>query len=282
MKTRQAGKDSRMFGYVVANMDTLSQDARERYRAVYCGLCRALGYQHGQPGRLALTYDMAFLILLLSALNRTELAEQKPIRCALHPLQQRTAFTNSYTRYAADMNVMLAYYQRLDDWQDERKASALLHSRVLGRSMEQVAARYPKQKQAIEEGLIALSRMEREGETNPDLPAAAFGAILGSVFAPETHEHADQLRIFGELLGRFIYVMDAAVDLKKDIQKERYNPLVAIPSQRHEQILNLLMADCTRAYEALPLLQDRELMDNILYSGVWTRYHQTKKEGESA
>lgn len=270
-----------MFGYVIANMDTLSQGARERYRAVYCGLCRALGRQHGQLGRLTLTYDMVFLILLLSALDRTELAEEKPIRCALHPLQQRTAFTNRHTSYAADMNVMLAYYQRLDDWQDERKASALLQSRILGRSMEQAAARYPKQKQAIEEGLRALSRMEREGETNPDLPAAAFGAILGSIFVPGIHEQADKLRVFGELLGRFIYVMDAAVDLKKDIQKERYNPLVAIPSQRHEQILSLLMADCTQAYEALPLHQDRELMDNILYSGVWTRYHQAKKEREN-
>ena len=73
MKTRPAGKDGWMFGYVIANMDTLSQGARERYRAVYCGLCRTLGRQHGQLGRLTLTYDMVFLILLLSALDRTEL-----------------------------------------------------------------------------------------------------------------------------------------------------------------------------------------------------------------
>ena len=61
-----------MFGYVVANVDALKQEDRERYRAVYCGLCRALGKGYGQAGRLTLTYDMTFLILLLSALDRSE------------------------------------------------------------------------------------------------------------------------------------------------------------------------------------------------------------------
>ena len=57
-----------MFGYVMANQDGLSAEAKERYHAAYCGLCHALGKRHGQKSRLTLTYDLAFLAVFLSAL----------------------------------------------------------------------------------------------------------------------------------------------------------------------------------------------------------------------
>ena len=82
-----------MFGYVVANLDRLTPAQKERYRAVYCGLCRALRDRYGQSCRLTLSYDMAFLVLLLSSLDRTELAEEKAFRCPLHPASRRRAFS---------------------------------------------------------------------------------------------------------------------------------------------------------------------------------------------
>lgn len=267
-----------MFGYVVANVDALSESERERYRSVYCGLCRALGRGHGQAARLTLTYDMTFLIVLLSALDKTEISEEKAFRCPMHPLQARSAFYNRYTQYAADMNILLAYYQQMDDWEDDRKPGALLRAKALSKSLEELNRMYPRQSEAVRQGLKLLSEMEKAGEATPDLPAAAFGGITGSVFVPsEGHPLAAQLYAFGDKLGRFIYLMDAAVDLKKDILREKYNPLVFIPSQRHEQLLQVLMADCAEAFEALPVYQDRELLENILYSGVWTRFPKRAK-----
>lgn len=270
-----------MFGYVVANVDALSEFDRERYRSVYCGLCRQLSKSFGQLGRLTLTYDMTFLILLLSSLDKTELSEEKAFRCALHPLQKRKAFSNQYTLYAADMNLLLAYYQKMDDWADDKKTAALLQAKLLGGSIADLKERYPRQSRALEKGLEELSKMEKDGEPNPDLPAAVFGHILGEIFVPEGHADAEKLYQFGNRLGRFIYLMDAAVDLKKDIQHEKYNPLVAIPTARHEAMLNLLMADCAEAFSALPVKQDKALMENILYSGVWSRYPAHHK-GEKA
>ena len=57
-----------MFGYVVANKTGLSEQQLARYRAFYCGLCRALRTRCGQLGRMTLTYDMALLVMLLSSL----------------------------------------------------------------------------------------------------------------------------------------------------------------------------------------------------------------------
>ena len=37
-------------------------------------------------------------------------------------------------------------------------------------------------------------------------------------------------------------------------------------------------ADASERYEKLPLVQDKALLDNILYSGVWVNYRGKRKE----
>ena len=90
----------------------------------------------------------------------------------------------------------------------------------------------------------------------------------------------------GIALGRFIYLLDAAVDYRKDKKKGKYNPYIAMGSEedwpRWEQYLVLAMARCTESYERLPLVQDKALLDNILYSGVWVGYRGKKKEETGA
>lgn len=77
-------------------------------------------------------------------------------------------------------------------------------------------------------------------------------------------------------LGRFIYLADAAVDYRRDKRKGKYNPYLAMGSEedwpRWEEYLVLDMGRCTDAYEKLPLVQDKALLDNILYSGVWVNF----------
>ena len=47
---------------------------------------------------------------------------------------------------------------------------------------------------------------------------------------------------------------------------------------RWEEYLVLAMAKCTDHYERLPLVQDKDILDNILYSGVWVNARGEKKE----
>ena len=44
-----------------------------------------------------------------------------------------------------------------------------------------------------------------------------------------------------------------------------------------EQCLVLTMERCCEAYELLPLVQDKAILDNILYSGVWVSYRGKEK-----
>lgn len=266
-----------MFGYVVANVEQLTDEQRSLYRAFYCGLCGELGRRHGQLSRSTLTYDMTFLILLLSSLEGEE-PVLKPFRCAAHPFKKQQAFISRYTPYGADMNVLLAQAQRLDSWQDDRSLLSLSQAKLLETTARKAEAAYPRQAKAIAEALRELSLMEKEDVTNPDLPAAAFGRLLGEVFvADDSRPNAGALYGFGFTLGRFIYMMDAALDLKEDIKKQRYNPLITIPSIQHEGLLQLHMAQCAACFEKLEIKRSKELLENILYSGVWTEYAAKKR-----
>ena len=42
--------------------------------------------------------------------------------------------------------------------------------------------------------------------------------------------------------------------------------------------MTMLLGECSTAFEALPVLQDVELLRNILYSGVWLRYEAAMKK----
>ena len=120
-----------MFGYVIADLARLDEAQRTRYKSVYCGLCRALFHSYGPVPALALTYDMAFLTLFLSALY--EPAEKTgAARCLRHPAQAQSWTQTELTGYAAAMNCLLAYENRRDDWHDDRKLSAAAAAGLLG------------------------------------------------------------------------------------------------------------------------------------------------------
>lgn len=70
-----------MFGYVIADLARLDEGQQTRYKSFYCGLCRALYRGYGPVPALALTYDMAFLTLFLSALYEPWRSSSGASRC---------------------------------------------------------------------------------------------------------------------------------------------------------------------------------------------------------
>ena len=271
-----------MFGYVTASGKELTKAQQDRYGSVYCGICRAIRDQSGQIARLGLSYDMAFLALVLMSLYEPEEVSGRN-SCAMHPLKRRTWVDNQYIRYSADMNVALAYYNCLDDWQDDGKVSAKAMAKVLEKRLPAIEERWPRQCAAIRDCLTRLGNLEKENCGNPDLPAGVFGDLMGELFVFEEDLWATTLRQMGQALGRFVYLLDAALDYDKDRRKGKYNPYLAMGTGKDwakwEDYLVLTMGRCTAHYEKLPLVQDKALLDNILYSGVWMRYRK-REEGD--
>lgn len=44
------------------------------------------------------------------------------------------------------------------------------------------------------------------------------------------------------------------------------------------QVLLMMMAEAAGAFEKLPCLKDAEILRNILYSGVWSKFNKIQKE----
>ena len=236
-----------MFGYVTASWKELTAEEQKRYGAVYCGICREIRQRSTGIGRICLSYDMAFLALLLMSLYEPE-EESGKKACRLHSVKPRPWVDNEYIRYAADMNVALGYYNCLDDWQDDGKRSAKFMADKLEPFLPELEARWPRQLGAIRNCISRLSQLGKMGFS----------------------------------LGRFIYLLDAAADYDKDKRKGKYNPYLAMgmekDEKRWEEYLVLAMGRCAERYEKLPLVQDKALLDNILYSGVWVNYRGKRKE----
>ena len=272
-----------MFGFVMANPEELDKARFARYNSVYCGVCRQLRQRAGGLARFSLTYDCAFLALLLMSLYEPE--ETSGTRaCGYHPIRPRPWTDNAYVRYAADMNAALAYYKAMDDYADDGSLPAKAMAGILSGSLDAIRAAYPRQCEAIEQCLRQLSALEKENCSNPDEPAGCFGRLLGEVFVYQEDLWADRLRQMGMGLGRFIYLADAAVDFPKDKRKKQYNPFLAMGTeapdwQMWDQYLVLAMGLCTNAFEQLPLVQDKDILDNILYSGVWLQCRRRQRGG---
>ncbi len=270
-----------MFGYVTANQGELTKQQQARYGSVYCGICRRIREQSGNMARLGLSYDMAFLALLHMSLYEPAETTGKN-GCLMHPVKRRPWTDNPFIRYAADMNVALAYYNCLDDWQDDAKQSARAMAGILEKKLPQIEERYPRQCAAIRDCIARLSRLEKENCANPDETASVFGDLMAQLLIYEEDMWAPTLGVLGDSLGRFIYLLDAALDYDKDEKQGKYNPFLAMGTgkdrARWEEYLVLTMGRATSAFEKLPLVQDKDLLDNILYSGVWVSYREKERQ----
>ena len=271
-----------MFGYVTVNQDELKIREYRRYRSFYCGLCFSLGQRYGLKGRAILPYDMVFVDMLLNALYEKELHEEKRF-CIVHPTKKQDILINGITDYAADMGLMLAYYKLLDDVHDDKKMVLLNRAGVLRKNVTRIRDRWPRQAEAAASYIEKLGEVERLRTNDLDSVAGLTGTALGEIFVMEEDLWSDILRRMGFFLGKFVYLMDAYEDLEKDRKKKLYNPWEFFDSRKDfeafaENTLVLMMTDCAKEFEKLPIVQDAEILRNIVYSGVWMRYRAMKEK----
>ncbi len=268
-----------MYGYVTIHRPELKFREFDEYQGAYCGLCKTLKKEYGAVGQMTLSYDMTFLAILLDALYEGD--EKRFMgRCALHPVEKRPRIITPYTFYAADMSVLLAYYKGEDNKKDDRSIKGYLESFLFRKKAHSIAKKYPRQAKTIARELEELARLEKNKETNIDLVSGTFGRLLGEIFQKEEDHFAENLREMGFYLGKFIYIMDAYEDLKKDQKKGNYNPFLYRSMDDAESMLTMMMAECSKYFERLPIIKNAELLRNILYAGVWQKFEILKKRGE--
>ncbi|MDD5866772.1 DUF5685 family protein [Lachnospiraceae bacterium YH-ros2228] len=276
-----------MFGYVNANKKSLAEKDQKTYQSYYCGLCQKLKEIAGSKGQVLLNYDLTFLALLLSGLYEPR-EESRLFTCALHPKQKKLVVSSEIMDYCAYMDIVLSYYNLLDDYADDGRRAKKKLADSLRPVVEIAKEKYARQTEAIEKYIAEQNQAELARESNLSKVTSLTGEMLGCLCQmKEDDPFADDLYTLGFYLGRFIYVLDAYEDLSEDVKKKHYNPLILRRDECPEcfetfirQYLTTQMEECARAFEHMPILKNAEIIRNILYSGVWTKYdyHRLKEE----
>ena len=274
-----------MFGYVVVNKAEMKFKEFDMYHSYYCGLCHALKDRYGTAGQLTLSYDMTFILMLLTSLYEPEVTYGTG-KCIAHPFEKHEIRRNLFSDYIADMNVVLSYYKCMDDWEDEKKLHKLLFGKLLDGKSAANREFYQDKVRQINMLMHEISQKEQDNCQDVDVMAGLFGRLMAQITAVREDEWTDNLRNLGYYLGEFIYLLDAYEDIEEDIKKNRYNPLKSRFGQPEFEedcrtILTMMMADCCREFEQLPLLDHVDILRNILYSGVWCRYEMVREKRRS-
>lgn len=274
-----------MFGYIIVNKAEMKFKDFDIYQSFYCGICRDLKKKYGAWGQLSLSYDMTFLAILLTGLYDPE-TETGSCKCIAHPFENHPTRNNIFTAYAADMNLLFAHYKCEDDWKDEKKIGKLIYGRMLEGRTGKLKDRYREKIRTINLLMQEFSDTEKRRDADIDALSGLFGRVMGEIMAVREDEWAESLRRLGFFLGKFIYLCDAYEDIEQDIKKGRPNPLKgryesADFEEECRTILMMMMSECCKEFERLPILENVEILRNILYSGVWGRYEAVREKRQS-
>lgn len=269
-----------MFGYVICSKQDLTKEEQMRYQSAYCGLCMTLKRKYGQAARFCLNYDMVFLALFLTSLYEPEEAVDM-VHCVVHPTKKQPVLQNRFVEYAADMTILASYFNCVDDWKDEHRAVSRIYANKLEPYISDLAAQYPRQYQCLKQKYEKLVQLESSALDVTDEIINCSGELISELFVYKEDYWSDTLRRFGYEMGRFIYLMDAAIDYEKDTKAGNYNPFVKMKFERErvENILKMMIGNAMEQFDVLPLVKDENILKNILYGGVWIQYN-TKLAGK--
>ena len=150
-----------MFGYVVINKPELKFKEFDVYKSFYCGLCYSLRSRYGFVGQFTLSYDMTFLVMLLTSLYEPKVAHSEH-KCIRHPLKAQPMSSSIYSDYVADMNILLSYYKAMDDWNDDRSVLKLAFAKLLNTKHPDDSFDYAAKADSISSLLTELGTREKE------------------------------------------------------------------------------------------------------------------------
>ncbi len=269
-----------MFGYIKPAAPEMKVKEYQLYRAFYCGLCRSMCRTATCLSSLTLSYDFVFLALIRSALSDEELSVDSG-RCIAHPMQKRDYITHNDTlAYCAAASAVLMRGKVLDDIADSRGLGKTKGYLMLpaANMMVKKAAPPPPLTEYVNDRLAALAEMEQRHQAgagySADEGAELFGQLLSRVCAYGLEGAKERIATeIGLHTGRFIYLLDAADDLKEDLKKGRYNPFTAENGFEPERLQVALTMELKAVAAAAALIEFREsavqsIVENILYLGM--------------
>lgn len=265
----------------------------EFYKSAYCGLCKSMGKNYGVIARLSLSYDATFLAMLLLSLGENTCPKVHKERCKANPLKKCLfCFEEEENMaFAGAVSVMMMYYKLQDDINDstlpKKTVSAILKG-IGHRAYKKAKKRYPELDKIVSNCIENQNNIEASEKVTLDTAAEPTAIMLRNLLLMRTQENSFNSKVlseFGYYIGRWIYLIDAADDVKKDKKKKNFNPFFLSelgkvylesneetpPKELREYcnlVLNQTIAQALNAFNLLDLHTFDSILNNTIYKGL--------------
>ena len=263
-----------MFGLVRPYYRKMLKHEKREYKCYYCGLCMGMGRNTGLLSRFLVNYDVCLAYLVADSIFLDK--DIKKARCPFS-IYKRVNYRDNIEllNKMSNINYILSYHKVLDDIYDDKSIKARIVEKLMRRKYNVLKETYAQTVKSVTDGMKKIRETESSYEYVSVYDSALpFGLLLENAMAGCLQNSIDD-QIFSMLckhLGMWIYVIDACVDLKKDLKHDKYNPLRSgndgdniddIIATRKEEIVSFLMS-CKLSMQQLIELLSCGKNENII------------------
>lgn len=250
-----------MFGLVRPYYKKMIKQEKCEYKCYYCGLCMGMGRTTGFFSRFLINYDVCLAYLVADSIFLD--TGIKTARCPFSMIRRVKYRDNpGLLDKLSGINYILTYHKVKDDIDDDNSMIAKIVECLMRKKYNSIKEVNEHTIYAVTEGMESIKTAEASNEIISVRDSAVpFGELLEGAMTGCLEDPEDD-RVFTTLckyLGMWIYVVDACVDLKKDIKRNKYNPLKAgyfnatvedIVELRKEEITDFLVS-CKQSMQQL-------------------------------
>lgn len=267
-----------MFGYLQIEKEELLVKEFETYKAIYCGLCKQMGKDYSFLTRITLSYDCTFYAMLLMSLH-SSCSGFKKGRCTCNPLKKCNFAYSGNDDYskAAAFSIITVYYKLIDDINDSGFFKSLFSKIIkpfFAHQRKKAMKRFPWIDEYVAEMMDRQAEVENNINSNVDISADPTAQMLGKILAKDGADETESrvLYEYGYNIGRWIYLVDAADDIEKDLKSSGFNPFImqnnsVIDSNIISHTLNQCLARAYDAYILLDIKSFKGILDNMMLRG---------------
>jgi hypothetical protein len=261
-----------VFGFIAAPCPRCSHDGAPVWRSAFCGLARCLGRDYGEPARLLVNRDAAFMGLLGMSLDPQPVPATQGTCC--NPFARPFAVVDHHpaVRHAAAVSVCGLAVKLADDSRDEgllRRGASRLGRHLTGAATDRAVAHLNRSSFPTAEVMAGLDRQEEVEVTAPDRAdeptAAAYGMIVahlaGLTGVPSARTALERT---GRALGSLVYWRDAWIDQAVDAKRGRFNPFAVVDPARIHARIRGAWRELGDAMAALPVERHGGLLAGVL------------------
>lgn len=226
-----------MYGYLRIIDSHIDEQLNRFYRKQYCSLCHALWRYYGIHTRFLLSYDMAFLSIIMG-LNSTLTPSGKNI-CLK---KQYNAVQDAGWKRLAALTIILVFEKIRDDIIDEGLRTRKLLKRAFTSAYKRAGDDYPEITELCLRGFDDMVKLENMN-ADVEILSSAFADLMRSTLFLMGSVSEREQRVVRHV-AKWCYFIDAIDDLDEDYIKNRYNPFLRYNNTRkallHDNSLELI------------------------------------------